>query len=88
MLICVSTTGSPIVTNVTVTEESLTCSSSGGAAATVTWERNGVTLNDSDVLIIVTDTASSSYDSIVTNDGSGMWCCKVENMRGTSSLCG
>ena len=89
--------GSPNVTNLTFDDKSrtLTCTSTGGPATTVTWRRDGVviTLNDTHQQTKrVVDTVEGTYQTVLTIDPSvgqsdivGTYKCTVENARGESS---
>ena len=89
--------GSPIVTNLTFDEQSrtLTCTSTGGPATTVTWRRDGVviTLNATHQQTKrLVDTVVGTYQTVLTIDPSVGWSdivgtynCTVENVRGGSS---
>ena len=89
--------GSPNVTNLTFDDQSrtLTCTSTGGPATTVTWRRDGVviTLNATHQQTkSVVDPANGTYQTILTIDPSVGWSdivgtynCTVENVRGESS---
>ena len=89
--------GSPNVTNITFDDQSrtLTCTSTGGPATTVTWRRDGVviTLNDtykqSKSLV---DPVNGSYKTVLNidlcvdeSDIVGTYNCTVQNDRGESS---
>ena len=90
-------TGSPIITNLTYDDQSrtLTCTSTGGPATTVTWRRDGVvitlgaTYQQTKRLV---DSVTSTYQTVLTIDQSleqmnieGTYSCTVENARGESS---
>ena len=89
--------GSPIVTNLTFDDQSrtLTCTSTGGPAATVTWRRDGVviTLNDTHQQTKrVVDPIAGTYQTVLTIDQTvsqddivGTYTCTVENAGGESS---
>ena len=89
--------GSPNVTNLTFDDRSrtLTCTSTGGPATTVTWSRDGVviTLNATyQQTQTIVDTVEGTYQTVLTIDPSvgqsdivGMYNCTVENARGVSS---
>ena len=67
----------------------LTCTSSGGPATTVTWERNGVQLmNDSEYSIsqVVENTVQAVYSNQLSVTGrlTGSYRCDVDNIRGGS----
>ena len=90
--------GSPNVTDLTFDDQSrtLTCTSTGGPATNVTWRRDGavITLNATHQQTqIVTDTTTSTYQTMLTIDPSvghsnivGTYNCTVENARGGSSM--
>ena len=92
-----SIAGSPTVTSLTFDDQSwtLTCTSTGGPAATVTWRRNGVviTLNHThQETKRVVDPGNGTYQTVLTIDPSVGWSvivgtynCTVENVRGRSS---
>ena len=87
--------GSPTVTNVTFDDQSrtLTCTSTGGPATTVTWRRDGVviTLNATHQQTKrLVDPVNGTYQTVLTIDPSvgqivGTYNCTVENDRGGSS---
>ena len=89
--------GSPNVTSLTFDDQSrtLTCTSTGGPATTVTWRRDGVviTLNDTHQQTKrLVDNVTSTYQTVLTIDPSVGWSdivgtynCTVENDRGESS---
>ena len=89
--------GSPNVTSLTFDDQSrtLTCTSTGGPATTVTWRRDGVviTLNDTHQQTKkVVDPGNGTYQTVLTIDTSVGWSniegtynCTVENARGESS---
>ena len=90
--------GSPDVTSLTFNSltNTLTCTSTGGPATTVTWRRDGVviTLNATyQQTKRVVDLVSGTYQTILTIDPSvgqsdiyGTYNCTVENARGESSM--
>ena len=90
-------TGSPSVTSLTYNNRSrtLTCTSTGGPATTVTWRRNGVviTLNATHQQTkTLVDSVNGTYQTVLTIDSSvrpsslvGNYNCTVENIRGMSS---
>ena len=76
------------------TTRSLTCTSTGGPATTVTWRKNGaiITLDGTTYqqTQVVTDPVTGSYESVLTIDQSipdvfGVYSCTVGNTRGTSA---
>ena len=89
--------GSPNVTSLTfdVLSTTLTCTSTGGPATTVTWRRDGVviTLNDTHQQTKrIVDAVNGTYQTVLTIDPSMGWSdiegtynCTVENDRGESS---
>ena len=87
--------GSPSVTSLTYNDQSrtLTCTSTGGPATTVTWRRDGVviTLNATHQQTKrLVDSVSGTYQTVLTIDPSvgwivGTYSCTVENDRGESS---
>ena len=89
--------GSPSVTSLTYNSQSrtLTCTSTGGPATTVTWRRDGVviTLNATHQQTKrVVDPVNGTYQTVLTIDPSlgqsdivGTYNCTVENDRGESS---
>ena len=89
--------GLPSVTSLTFDEQSrtLTCTSTGGPATTVTWRRDGVviTLNATHQQTKrVVDPVNGTYQTVLTIDPSvgqsdivGTYNCTVENVRGESS---
>ena len=89
--------GSPNVTGLTYDDQSitLTCTSTGGPATTVTWRRDGVviTLNATyQQTKSLVDSVTSTYQTVLTIDPSlnqsgiiGTYSCTVENDRGGSS---
>ena len=91
-------TGSPNITSLTFNGSSntLTCTSIGGPATTVTWRRNGVliTLNATyQRTKRVVDPVSGTYQTVLTIDPSeghsdifGSYNCTVDNARGRSSM--
>ena len=89
--------GSPNVTGLTYDDQSrtLTCTSTGGPATTVTWRRDGVviTLNATyQQTKSLVDPVTSTYQTVLTIGPSlhysrvvGTYNCTVENDRGGSS---
>ena len=89
--------GSPNVTSLTFDDQSrtLTCTSTGGPATTVTWRRDGVviTLNATHQQTKrVVDPVAGTYQTVLTIDPSvsqddivGTYSCTVENISGGSS---
>ena len=90
-------TGSPTVTGLTYDDQSrtLTCTSTGGPATTVTWRRDRVviTLNATyQQAKSLVDSVTSTYQTVLNIDQSldqrnitGTYSCTVENARGESS---
>ena len=89
--------GSPTVTSLTFDEQSrtLSCTSTGGLAITVTWRRDGVviTLNATHQQTKrLVDPVEGTYQTVLTinqsvgwNNIVGTYNCTVENVRGESS---
>jgi len=89
--------GSPDVTSLEYDSSSrtLTCTSTGGPATTVTWRRDWVviTLNATyQQTKTITDNSTSTYQTVLTIDSSvdqsdipGFYSCAVENARGSDS---
>ena len=89
--------GSPTVTSLTYNDQSrtLTCTSTGGPATTVTWRRDGVviTLNATHQQTTrVVDPVNGTYQTVLIIDPTvgqsdivGTYNCTVENARGESS---
>ena len=89
--------GSPNVTSLTLDDQSrtLTCTSTGGPAAIVTWRRDGVviTLNATHQQTKrLVDPVNGIYQTVLTIDPTVGWSdivgtynCTVENDRGESS---
>ena len=89
-----SLSGSLSVTNLKYDNQSrtLTCTSTGGPATTVTWSRNGavITLNTTyQQTKRVVDPVMGTYQTVLTIDPSvdivGTYNCTVENARGVYS---
>ena len=61
----------------------LTCTSTGGPATTVSWQRDGVVVSGG--ITVVTDTVTATYTSTlaVTGRKTGNYCCVVANSRST-----
>jgi len=78
------------------TTRSLTCTSTGGPATTVTWRKDGavITLNATyQQTQVVTDPVTGTYQTVLTIDQSvtdifGTYSCTVGNTRGTSNATG
>ena len=89
--------GSPIVTSLTYNNQSktLTCTSTGGPATTVTWRRDGavITLNATyQQTKRAVDPVNGTYQTVLTIDPTvgfsgivGTYNCTVKNARGGSS---
>ena len=75
------------------TTRSLTCTSTGGPATTVTWRKDGAVISIGAAYQqtqVVTDATTGTYETVLTIDQSvtdiiGTYSCTVENARGTSS---
>ena len=90
--------GSPNVTDLKYDSQSrtLTCTSTGGPATTVTWKKDGavITLNDTyQQTQRVVDRVEGTYQTVLTinqsvcqNDIGGTYNCTVGNTRGESSM--
>ena len=90
--------GSPNVTDLTFDDQSrtLTCTSTGGPATTVTWRRDGlvITLNATHQQTKrLVDPVVGTYQTVLTINSSvgfsgivGKYNCTVENDRGESSI--
>ena len=88
---------SPTVTNITFDDQSrtLTCTSTGGPATTVTWRRDGVVITANAThqqTKRLVHTVNGTYQTVLTIDPSvdqsnivGTYNCTVENDRGESS---
>ena len=91
-------TGSPSVTTLTFDGQSrtLTCTSTGGPATTVTWRRDGAVITPNTTYQQtkrVVDSVAGAYEAVLTIDSSvgqsnivGTYNCTVENARGGSSM--
>ena len=87
--------GSPNITSLTYNDQfrTLTCTSTGGPATTVTWRRDGVviTLNATHQQTkSLVDAVMGTYQTVLTIDLNqssivGTYSCTVENDRGNSS---
>ena len=88
--------GSPSVTSLTSNRStsSLTCTSVGGPATTVTWRKNGQLLiidgNPYQQSQIIIDSISAMYNNILHSDNPGdlvgSFTCTVNNARGSDSM--
>ena len=97
IIICQPWLGSPHLTNMRYDSQfrTLTCTSTGGPATTVTWRRDGamITLNATyQQTKRVVDPVASTYQTVLAIDPSidqgsiaGIYSCTVENVRGRSS---
>ena len=86
--------GSPIVTGLAFDDQSrtLTCTSTGGPATTVTWRRDGVVITRNATYQqtkSIVDAVNGAYQTVLTIDPSvgwsdieGTYSCTVENDRG------
>ena len=89
--------GSPSVASLTFNSSSntLTCTSNGGPATTVTWRKDGAVITLSTThqqTKRITDNSTSTYQTVLTIDSSvsqsdivGTYNCMVNNTRGESS---
>ena len=86
----------PTITDLTYDEESrtLTCVSTGSPATTVSWMKDGLSIDDSTHYTMtqtVTDRASSTYSNVLTvSEGApggvaGTYTCTVSNELGSDS---
>ena len=83
--------GSPSISGVTFDSDSktLTCTSSGGPATTVTWRRNCLALSDFVQNQVVTNTELATYENTLMLNGAnidGVYTCSVKNNRGYSNF--
>ena len=86
--------GTPSTTTLVYNEStrSLTCTSTGGPATTVTWRKDGAIIAIGAAYQqtqVVTDSTIGTYETVLTiaqsvTDVSGTYSCSVENIRGTS----
>ena len=95
--LALSHAGSPNVTEVTFDKESrtLTCTSTGGPATTVTWTKDGAVITPSTThqqTQMIVDTVGGIYQNTLTIAQSvtgdnlyGLYSCTVENSRGSSN---
>ena len=76
------------------TTRSLTCTSTGGPATTVTWRKDGAIITVSAAYqqtnLVVTNATTGTYETVLTidqsvNDILGRYSCTVGNTRGTSA---
>jgi len=88
-----SLSGSPSMTSVEYDSQSrtLTCTSTGGPATTVTWRRDGAMITYQQTKRVV-NTTTGTYQTVLIIDPSvsqsgivGTYNCTVENVRGNSS---
>ena len=88
--------GVPTVTTLVYSEttRSLTCTSTGGPATTVTWRKDGANIAIDGTTYqqtqVVTDTATGTYQTVLTiaqsvTDVFGTYSCTVGNTRGISA---
>ena len=86
--------GYPNITSLTYNDQTrtLTCTSTGGPATTVTWRRDGVVITLSATYQQtkrLVDANTSTYQTVLTispsSDIVGTYSCTVENDRGNSS---
>ena len=84
--------GAPNVTELPFDRESrtLTCTSTGGPATTVTWTKDGAVITPSTThqqTQMIVDTVEGTYQNTVTIAGHlyGLYSCMVENYRGSSN---
>ena len=63
----------------------LTCTSTGGPATTVSWQRNGVVVSGGTT--VVTDPATATYTSTLTVTGreTGSYTCVIVNSRSSAT---
>ena len=69
----------------------LTCTSTGGPATTVSWRRDGTLLRDDsnhDIMSQVTDPVTATYTNTLTVTGrhDGLYQCSVSNIRTPSGI--
>ena len=95
--LCSLTAGAPNVTGVTFDRESrtLTCTSTGGPATTVTWTKDGAVITPNTThqqTQMIVDTVGGIYQNTLTIAQSvtgenlyGLYSCTVENSRGSSN---
>ena len=94
---CVLHAGAPNVTELTFDRESrtLTCTSTGGPATTVTWTKDGAVITPSTThqqTQMIVDSVEGIYQNTLTIAQSvtgdslyGLYSCMVENSRGSSN---
>ena len=83
--------GSPSISDMNFDSgnQTLTCTSSGGPATTVTWRRNCLVVQNSVQNQLVTSTTSATYENTLILNGAnidGVYTCSVKNSRGYSSF--
>ena len=95
--LCVLHAGAPNVAELTFDRESrtLTCTSTGGPATTVTWTKDGAVITPSTThqqTQMIVDTVEGIYQNTLTIAQSvtgdnlyGLYSCMVENSRGSSN---
>ena len=87
-------TGSPSITSLLFDRNSttLTCTSTGGPPTTVSWKKNGVSVNLSlyEQSQRLVDAAEATYQSVLFNDDVsifvGTFTCEVNNVRVTGPV--
>ena len=85
--------GSPSISDMNFDNgsETLTCTSSGGPATTVTWRKNCLVVQNSSDFVqnqFVTSTAFATYENTLMLNGAnidGVYTCSVKNSRGYSN---
>ena len=94
---CILHAGAPNITKITFDRESrtLTCTSTGGPATTVTWTKNGAVITPSTThqqTQMIANTTEGIYQNTLTIAQSvtgdnlyGLYSCTVENSRGSSN---
>ena len=88
--------GTPTATTLVYNEtaRTLTCTSTGGPATTVTWRKSGAIIAINAMYQqtqVVTNTMTGTYETVLTNANSvtdvfDIYNCTIENVRGTSSV--
>ena len=67
----------------------LTCTSTGGPATTVSWRRDGTMLSDDnnhDIMSQVTDPVTATYTHTLIGRRYGLYQCNVSNIRTPSGI--
>ena len=89
--------GAPNITELTINRKSrtLTCTSTGGPATTVTWTKDGAVITPSTTYQqtqMIVDTVESTYQNTLTiaqsvteHDLYALFNCMIENSRGSSN---